>query len=66
MTTNAEYLDQAETALLTALAAGAGKPNYTINGQSVSWGELWDRLAKVQAAKAAINGPFEIESLGQT
>lgn len=49
-------------ALLTAMEAGAGKPGYTIDGQTVTWGELFDRMAKVDAMIAAIQGPIEVYS----
>ncbi len=60
MATDLELLQTAKTALLTVLAANAGAPNYKIDGQMVSIGELFDRLAKLDAALAAIQGPFEI------
>lgn len=62
MATDAENLAAAKSALLAALAANAGKPNYTIDGQSVTHGELFDRLAKIDEALAAIGGPFELQT----
>lgn len=45
------------------------KPNYTIDGQSVSWQSLFasytDQLAKLDALIAAAE-PFEIHSQGTT
>lgn len=62
MATDAENLAAAKSALLAALAEHGAKPNYSIDGQSVSWGELWDRLAKIDAALAATEGPFELQT----
>ena len=43
------------------------KPNYTIDGQTVSWQSLFDsymsQLEKLNAALAA-SDPFELESIG--
>ena len=62
MATDAENLAAAKSALLAALAKHGAKPNYSIDGQSVSWGELWDRIAKIDAALAATEGPFELQT----
>ena len=62
MATDAENLATAKSALLAAIATGAGKPNYSIDGQSVTWGELFDRLAKINEALSAIGGPFELQT----
>ena len=66
MATDAENLATAKSALLAALAANGHKPNYSIDGQSVTWGELWDRIAKIDAALAAIQGPFEVATESYT
>lgn len=60
MATDAQNLASAKSALLVALAANAGKPNYTIDGQTVTWGEMFDRLDKIDKALAATEGPFEL------
>lgn len=64
MATDLELLQTARTALLTALSENAGCPNYTIENQTVSIGELFDRLAKIDAAIAALNGPVELITEG--
>ena len=62
MATRLENLEAALDALAAALAANAGKPNYSIDGQTVSWGELMDRMAKLQEAIANEQGPFEVQT----
>lgn len=62
MATNAENLATAYAAVCAALATGAGKPDYSINGQSVSWTSLLKMERELREALAAANGPFEIES----
>ena len=62
MATDAENLAAAKSALLATLAANGHKPNYSIDGQSVSWGELWDRIKKIDEALAATEGPFELQT----
>lgn len=64
MATDLENLIATRSALLAAMATGAGKPDYTINGQSVSWSSLWDRLEKTNAMIAAIEGGGFIETQG--
>lgn len=64
MATYAENLTTARNALALALATGAAKPNYVIDGQSVSWGELCDRIKKLDEAIAVANGPWEIVTEG--
>lgn len=66
MATDLENLAAARTALLVALAANAGKPNVSLDGESISWGELFDRLGKIDAAMASIQGPFEHASWGES
>lgn len=50
-------LIDARTALLTAIKDNAGKPDYTIDGQSVSWNSLMSRLAMLNEQIAALQGP---------
>lgn len=64
MATYIENLQAAREALAAALAANAGKPNVSFDGESYTWGELFDRLAKLDAAIAAGQGPVEIETQG--
>lgn len=64
MATDLENLRTARSNLLAALAECAGKPNYSFEGQTVTWGELFDRLGKIDKAIAAIQGPVEIHSQG--
>jgi hypothetical protein len=59
-----ENLKAARTAILVAIASGAGKPNYTIDGQSVSWDSLFTRLDQINKALAAVEGPVEVVSYG--
>ncbi len=56
------YVDDlisARDTLAAALKANAGKPNYSIDGQSVTWGELLDRIQKLNEAINVAQGPFE-------
>lgn len=65
MPTNSENLETAIAAVLTALAAGAGTPNYSIDGQSVDRNSLLQRLDGLMALRTPINGPFETETIGE-
>lgn len=61
------YIDDLQAAretLATALRTNAGRPNYNIDGESIDFGELIDRLAKLDAAIAAGQGPVVVESQG--
>jgi hypothetical protein len=62
MATYVENLQTAREALAAALAENAGRPNYTIDGETFDFGELIDRLAKLDAAIAAGQGPVEVYS----
>ena len=53
-------LIQARTAILTALAANAGKPDYSVDGQTVKYSDLVDRLDKINQQITALQGPFEV------
>jgi hypothetical protein len=66
MPTDLELLLAARSAALTALATGAGRPDYTIDGQSVSYSSLVDRLARLNTAIAALEGPIELDTEGTT
>lgn len=62
----ATYLENLQTArdnLAAKLAEVSSRPNYTDGaGQSFDFGEMMDRLAKLDAAIAAGQGPVEIHS----
>jgi hypothetical protein len=60
MATDIENMQTARSNLLAALALHGAKRNYSIDGQQVSSGELWDRLEKLNAALAGIQGPIEV------
>lgn len=64
MATDLELLQTARTAILTALASNAGKPNYNIDGQSVSYDALTSRLRDLNEQIAAFQGPLEEISEG--
>lgn len=64
MATYIENLQTARETLAAALAANAGKPNVSFDGESISWGELFDRMAKLDAAIASGQGPVEVETRG--
>jgi len=66
MSSDLELLITARSTVLAALAAGAGRPDYTIDGQSVSYGSLVDRLARLNGAIAALEGPVELDTEGTT
>lgn len=65
MATDIENLVAARSAILAQLATTAARPNYSIDGQSVSYDALLDRLAKLNEALAAFQGPVEVETYGQ-
>lgn len=64
MATYIQNLQAAREALAASLAANAGKPNVSFDGETISYGELCDRLAKIDAAIAAGQGPVEVETQG--
>ena len=61
MATYLENLVSHREAIATELATGA-KPNYSVDGQSFTWGELVDRLAKLDGLIQAAQGPVEVAS----
>lgn len=65
MATYLENLRTARDKLSEALAKNAGRPNYTVDGQTFDFNGLLDRIAKLDAAIAAAEGPTEFETLGQ-
>ena len=71
MATDLENLKTRRSAILTELAAlsstaSGGKPNYTINGQSVDHigykRSLYDELKTIDELIVALQGPFEVVS----
>ncbi len=64
MATPAENLDTAINAILVAIAANPSAVSYSIDGQSVSHGDLETRLEKLLAMRAAISGPVEVVTYG--
>lgn len=64
MATYSENLQTARNVLAAALAANAGRPNYTIDGETFDFNGLMDRLAKLDAAIAVAQGPVEVETQG--
>ena len=66
MATYLENLQTARETLAAALATNAGRVNYTIDGETLNFGELCDRLAKLDAAITAAQGPYEHASIGET
>lgn len=66
MATAAENIITARNNLLAALAEHGHKRRIVIDGYSVDSGELWDRLAKLNAQLAAIEGPYEHASIAET
>jgi ABC-type glycerol-3-phosphate transport system substrate-binding protein len=64
MATYVENLQAAREALAASLAANAGKPDVSFDGETISWGELFDRIAKLDTAIASGQGPVEVETQG--
>ncbi len=64
MATDLENLKTARSLIIAKLATHADKPTYSVDGQSVDWGSLTDRLDKINAQIAAAEGPWEEESIG--
>jgi len=65
------YLDdlitsRANIAANIAAVTASPKPSYSVQGQSVSWGEylaqLQDAFDKVNATIARLQGPYEVRS----
>jgi hypothetical protein len=70
MPSELETLQTIRTGLLERLEelTDSPRPNYSIDGQAVSWqslyDSLWDKLTKVNGQIARLEGPFEIETRG--
>lgn len=62
MATYLENLQTARERLAAALAANAGRPNYTIDGESFDFDSLVRRIAMLDEAIGAAQGPFEVVS----
>ena len=54
---------------LAALTANP-KPNYSIDGQSYSWGDLFDKytqgLERLYKLRQMDDGPFEVRAVGRS
>jgi hypothetical protein len=64
MATYLENLTAAREALAAALVTQAGRPNYSIDGESLDFNGMLDRIAKLDAAIATAQGPVEVETEG--
>lgn len=62
MATYLENLQTARDRLAAALAANAGRPNYTIDGESFDFESLVRRIKSLDDAIGAAQGPFEVVS----
>lgn len=60
MATALENLISARDAIAQAIADNAGKPNYSIDGQSVSYDSLMSQLTNLNSQIAAVGGPFDV------
>ncbi len=60
MATDIDNLYAARSAILAALAANAGQPNYTIDGETISWDSLTDRLEMLNKQIAVFEGSTEV------
>lgn len=64
MASDLENLKAAKSRILEALAANAGKPNYTIEGQSVSYADLTRQLKEINELLAAEDGgEFQMQGI---
>jgi hypothetical protein len=72
MASELETLQSIRTSLLEQIESltESPRPNYSVDGQSVSWqslyDSLWDKLQRVNEQIAQFEGPFEIETRGCT
>jgi hypothetical protein len=64
MATPAENLDSAITAISSAIAANPTAINYSIDGQSVSHGDLVKKLAELTMLRSQLEGPVQSETQG--
>lgn len=64
MATDLENLQTARTALTASIALYAGDPNYVVNGVTVNYGELIDRLSKLDGLISQYEGPAVVVSEG--
>lgn len=56
----------ARSNLYAALASHGHKRSYSIDGQQVSYGDLWDRIKQLNEAIQQAQGPFELVDRGVT
>lgn len=64
MATYLENLQAARENLAAALVTQAGRPNYSIDGETLDFNGMMDRLKKLDDAIAAAQGPVEVETQG--
>lgn len=70
MATDLQNLQASRSNLITALVAATAdpKPNYSINGQSVSWADylkmLRSEISAMEQLIAAEDGPYEVVAQG--
>lgn len=62
MATALENLIAARDDITAAIAANAGKPSYSIDGQSVSYSDLMGQLRDLNAQIAACGGPYNVST----
>ena len=62
MATALENLITARDAIALAIANNAGKPSYSSDGQSVSYGDLMKQLNDLNAQIAAVGGPYNVNT----
>jgi len=65
MATRLENLETARDVLAAALATNAGRPDYSIDGETITFSTLMDRMAKLDAMIATAQGPVEYASEAQ-
>jgi hypothetical protein len=71
MSTNAENIETIKTNTLARIAEMSAnpQPNYSVDGQTVSWGDLMAQLQKTVEwcnQQASAETPFEVMSQGYT
>lgn len=60
MATDLENIDAAINKLTTALALHAADANYTMDGETIDWDSLPDRLEKLKQLRGTFEGPIEL------
>ena len=62
MASDIDNLLTARSALYAALASQAGKPNYTIDGQTVDRESIFRQIDYINAAINQAQGPVQVET----